>query len=397
MGSRAFERDVTGTGRPTVGFLFNGGDHQMLHMAPVAAELARQGTCSITLFVPSPKDGEHLARVLALLDAPLAIRHLPTPSWLKLLAAVYRSERHKVPSLLAGWSLLRVLDVLVTAERTSTILARLPGQAPMLIHIPHGAGDRARGFEKRIRLFDHVIVAGPKDRDRMLAERLVTPESCSVSGYVKLSTMLRLRSAAPAAPLFPNDRPVVLYNPHFETGLSSFRAFGGAVADATRSLSGHNFIIAPHVRLRDSLSGDERARLQGLAVRDRVIVDLGSERSTDMTYTMAADIYVGDVSSQVYEYLHVPKPCVFLNASGGDQTGDANFACWQFGEVVVRPVDVSSAIERAPALHARFAEKQAAGVRDAVGPVDECAAGRAASVIGSLALDRTGRRVAASV
>lgn len=396
MGLPAFERDAVRTGRPQVGFLFIGGPHQMLHMAPVAAELARQGTCSITLFVLSPEDSEYLARVLETLGASLAIKQLPTPGWLKLLAAIRPGERHKVAGLLAGWSMLRDLDVLVAAERTSTVLARLAARRPMLVHIPHGAGDRARGFEKRIRLFDHVIVAGPKDRDRMLAEELVTPETCSVSGYVKLSTMLRLRSVTPPARLFANDRPVVLYNPHFEKGLSSFQAFGEAIANATRSLTDHNFVIAPHVRLRDNLSVDERARLQALAVPDRVIVDLGSERSTDMTYTMAADIYVGDVSSQVYEYLHVPGPCVFLNASGGDRSEDANFACWQFGEVFDRPEDVSSAIGRASARHAEFVGRQVAGVRNAVGPVDERAAERAATVIGSLAGDRMGRRVAAS-
>lgn len=382
--------------RPRVGFLFIGGAHQMLHMAPVAAELARQQTCSITLFVPSREDGEHLARVLALLGAPLAITQLPMPGWLKLLGAVRPADRHKAAGLLAGWSLLRDLDVLVTAERTSTILARLPGQGPMLVHIPHGAGDRARGFEKRIRLFDHVIVAGPKDRDRMLTEELVTPGTCSVSGYVKLSTMLRLRSAAPAPPLFANDRPVVLYNPHFEKGLSSFWTFAEAIAKETGARTDHNFIIAPHVRLRDSLGGGERARLQALAVPDRVIVDLGSEKSTDMTYTLAADIYVGDVSSQVYEYLHAPGPCVFLNSTGGDRTGDPDFAFWRFGEVVDRPDDVPAVIARAPTRHAEFAGAQAAGVRDAVGPVDDCAAERAAGIIASLASEGKSRRATAS-
>lgn len=31
--------------RPIVGFLFIGGEHQMLHTAPVAAELARGDAC----------------------------------------------------------------------------------------------------------------------------------------------------------------------------------------------------------------------------------------------------------------------------------------------------------------------------------------------------------------
>ena len=37
--------------------------------------------------------------------------------------------------------------------------------------------------------------------------------------------------------------------------------------------------------------------------------DPGSPASTDMTYTRAADIYLGDVSSQVYEFIAEPRPC----------------------------------------------------------------------------------------
>ena len=52
------------------------------------------------------------------------------------------------------------------------------------------------------------------------------------------------------------------------------------------------------------------------AVAGRVIVDLDSHRLNDMTYTNAADIYLGDVSSQVYEFSTQPRPCVFINAHG---------------------------------------------------------------------------------
>ena len=32
-----------------------------------------------------------------------------------------------------------------------------------------------------------------------------------------------------------------------------------------------------------------------------------------MTYTKQADIYLGDVSSQVYEFMLKPRPCIFFN------------------------------------------------------------------------------------
>jgi len=361
----------------------------MLHIAPVAAALAGQDACAVRLYVASRQDSLHLARVLQTLDAQLPIDELPTPAWLRGLARVApRLAALKGLRLLSGRQHLQDLDVLVTAERTSTILKRLPGWKPALVHIPHGAGDRARGFERRLRLFDHIIVAGPKDRDRMVADGLVSGERCSVSGYVKLAAVLRMRGQRPAAHLFGNDKPIVLYNPHFTPGLSSWPAFRDALSRATREMTDHNFVIAPHVRFAEKLSPADRRRLTDLEAPGRVIVDLGSERSIDMTYTMAADIYLGDVSSQVYEYLHTPKPCVFLNATGQGRSGNSNFVFWEFGEVIDDPMDVADTIRRARARHPDFSERQIAGVKRAFGTTDGCAVARAAAIVGELASAR---------
>ena len=73
------------------------------------------------------------------------------------------------------------------------------------------------------------------------------------------------------------------------------------------------------------------------ACRSQILIDTGSERCVDMTYTSAADIYVGDVSSQVCEFLETPRPCVFLNAHQIDWQNNPDFAHWHFGDVVDDP------------------------------------------------------------
>ena len=45
-----------------------------------------------------------------------------------------------------------------------------------------------------------------------------------------------------------------------------------------------------------------------------------------MAYTQRADIYLGDVSSQVYEFLLNPRPCVFLNPRRFDWRETATIA-----------------------------------------------------------------------
>src|SRR5690606_21808374 len=123
-------------------------------------------------------------------------------------------------------------------ERTSTLLKRLPGHCPPMIHIPHGAGDRAIGFEKRFSLFDKVLVAGPKDRDRLITQGVVPAERCAVAGPVKVAAMLRMNAAR--KPLFDNGLPVLLYNPHFDRKLSSFDSFARRLVTAVTSENSYN-------------------------------------------------------------------------------------------------------------------------------------------------------------
>lgn len=347
----------------------------------------------VRLIVGSVADRDRVAALMDELGARAPIATLPSLAWLRTLALGRRARvSPKRLQLLAGRRLFDELDLLVTAERTSTFLKHLPDPPP-IVHIPHGAGDRSQGYEKRIRLFDHVIVAGRKDRDRMVEDGLVRPDACSVSGYVKRAAVLRMRERRPAPRLFDDDRPILLYNPHFAPGLGSWPLFGAAFATAIAAMADHNVVLAPHVRLAERLSPAERGAMERLAVPGRVIVDLGSERSCDMSYTLAADLYVGDVSSQVYEFLHTPKPCVFLNATGADQGGNRDFAHWRFGEVVSDPALLSQAVARAPERHPAFEDAQLAGTEAAMGCQGEDAAATAAGIVARLARERrAGRR-----
>ncbi|MDZ7826953.1 MAG: hypothetical protein U5R48_14215 [Gammaproteobacteria bacterium] len=87
-----------------------------------------------------------------------------------------------------------------------------------------------------------------------------------------------------------------------------------------------------------------------------------------MTYTRAADIYVGDVSSQVYEFLVTPRPCVFLSSTPRAWQGNPDFAHWRYGEVCSDPEGAMAAIARARGNRQAFRQTQMDGVADALGP-----------------------------
>lgn len=362
-------------------FLFIGGAHHFLHMAPAAASLSQHDDVAVTAYVAQQEDIAPLSDLLGKLGGEkVRIVPLNIPSYFNMLGKLIPSWSSWKLIRLLWWSgAIRKADAIVTAERTSTILKRLPGHTPPIYHVPHGAGDRAKGFERRISLFDHVLVAGTKDRDRMIAEGLLAPDQVSVTGSIKLSGIRRMHQARPV--FFDNDRPIVLYNPHFDQSLASWdsqaRDLIGRIAQEGR----YNLIIAPHVRLFEAASDAERTPWLALAKTDQILVDLGSERSSDMSYTRAADIYIGDVSSQIYEFLSEPRPAIFVNAHHVSWEDDENYRMWHFGDVIEETDAILPALDRATSQHANYRPIQEEAVTRALGNPNEDAGEKAADTL----------------
>lgn len=77
-----------------------------------------------------------------------------------------------------------------------------------------------------------------------------------------------------------------------------------------------------------------------------------------MSYTMAADIYLGDVSSQLSEFMLKPRPCLFLNPRGTNWKNDANYLSWTLGPVIPGAEELEKGIEEALASHPALLERQ---------------------------------------
>jgi hypothetical protein len=229
----------------------------------------------------------------------------------------------------------------------------------VLVQLDHGAGDGAFGYERRIREFDFVLVAGDKQRTRMLRADIIRHGHFSVVGYPKFEAADALRD--PRWSPFKDDRPVVLYTPHYGVH-GSWEKAGLDVLNAFAGQGEFNLIFAPHIRLFESPEV-RRAwgeRVASLGSSKQIFVDLGSERSIDMTYTELADIYLGDVSSQVYEFLRRPRPCVFLNPHNLDWRSNQDYAHWNFGPVVASAQGIVEAVRSARASHASYRPAQEA-------------------------------------
>lgn len=346
----------------TIGFLLIGGSHHILHLIPPASELAKAPHVKVIIYVRHQSEKIICERVLRDLGLETHdVRVLTANPFLKALSP-------KLSVLFGNIGRLKALDALVVAERTSTILRHWPGKFPIFIHTPHGAGDRAKSYDQRIRHFDHVLVAGDKDKARMIEKQIVRDDNCFVTGYIKPFTVRRLSVELPK--LFPTDQPIVLYNPHFHKTLSSWPEYGSELLEYFAKSQNFNFIVAPHMRLFDRASEASRAHVEAFQKYPNIHIDLGSSRSTDMTYTHLADIYLGDVSSQVYEFLSEPKPCVFIGPETTSWQDNPDYAHWQYGQVCHSQNAVIDALETAFSDHERYKAVQIKGSRAAMGDPD---------------------------
>lgn len=323
-----------------VAFLYNAQNHHVLHSLPIACELSRVSAMAVTILART-QDQLELARRLSLLypDNRLTYEMLDHPAFLPRFSGA--SKWAKRLSLVTNRRRLNAFDALVLPERTSLQLKRFGVTRPRYIHTFHGPSGHDRVADSRLREFDLVLAPSARRLDRIAALTASQPGHSAVIGYSKLDLVRRIGQAD--ASLLRNGRPTILYNPHHWPDKSSWPVMGRDVLEHFRDRADFNLIFAPHVRLFDP-PARYAAEFREFSGFEHLLIDLGSERSIDMTYTLSADIYLGDVSSQVFEFATRPRPCIFLNPRGLAWEQDENFAAWRLGRVVTDLHELDAAL-----------------------------------------------------
>lgn len=352
-----------------IGFLFNHDQrHQIAHSAPIAFELSKQyPQMEVTILASCQTQLDYLRQLARKMPEArcryqsLALRGVL--AWLAPFMDAVMPYR-RVAMLLANRRLFASLDVLVVPEKTSLMLRSLFRLTQLkMIYTSHGAGDRAVGFDNKSDQFDLAFMAGQKIRDRLSRAGLAHEGHYAIIGYPKFD----LHASKPRPQLFDNDRPTVLYNPHFSPSLSSWYRNGLDILEYFYQSKKYNLIFAPHVMLfRKSahIAIDRFSFERPGAIPDRyrncphMLIDTGSEQSIDMTYTLAADLYLGDVSSQVYEFLYQPRPCLFFDAYRTDWHDNENYTHWNAGLVVSDVALLDKTLSQAFITHASYQDWQ---------------------------------------
>lgn len=339
-----------------VAFVYCAQDHHLLHSLPIACELSRNRQFEVQVLARDEGQAA-FARELASYypEHRLAFSALARPPWLQAIA-----RGGPPPKLLTLWANRRRLAgfaALVVPERTTIALKRLGVSRPKYIHTFHGSSGHDRADDPRLKRFDLLLAPSARRLERMAAAGTLRPQRAVVIGYSKFDLVRRMDRAR--TPLFANGRPTVIYNPHHRASTSSWPAIGRAVLDHFAGQSDYNLIFAPHVRLFDRPERRDQGfeRYAGLP---HMLIDLGSHRSIDDTYLSAADIYLGDISSQVFEFLVRPRPCVFLNPRGLTWEDDPDFASWRLGPVVTTIGEMSEALATVPQWREAYRPRQEA-------------------------------------
>jgi hypothetical protein len=357
-----------------VAFLFLGETLLLPHLFPIAEAMAERSDVPIELWVSTSVHEALLSRWIT--KDHIRIRRAPGFRTVPDAASGRNPKLPFKPLMLAGMvpHLLHT-PVAVCAEQTSLWLPTLLPLRTKFVKTAHGAGSMSARGDRRRRTASLTLVPAEGEKEA-LARHGVDPATIHAIGYVKAS----FRQRTPARSLFPDDKPILLYTPHWQKHRSSWPQWGEAIVRMLAGQNRYNVILAPHQRLIET-APEVRRVLAEVADLRHVRCDLDGFAMVDGSYTAAADIYIGDTSSQVVEFLTRRRPCIFLNPSGRAWSDDPSYAQWHCGQVVERLHALLPAIEAAPKLQPGFAARQEAFAKAALGDVSGAAPKRAAKLI----------------
>jgi len=393
-----------------IGFLFNHDQvGQVALRLPMALALARRAPdAKIVVATTHPQLTAEVMRLGEGLVGPrIRLVELGLTRWSsRALAAGLEAVMPATRILLYRDNLdfFRGLDLLVVADKAVLILKTHYGLKHLrIVHARRSAGDRAIGLDRASADFDLILCAGPKVRERLIAEAGVQPDRIAVVGFPTFDA----EPGAGVHPLAEDGRPVVLYNPHVSPGLSSWYPIGRQVLDWFVARDDLQLIFAPHPTLfeRPIVLNTEKLRLERPGplgerhlLAPNIHIDLMGQASTTLAYARRADIYLGDASSQVYEFLARPRPCIFLNPHSLPWRRDPDFAHWRLGRVIEVVGDLRGALAEGRADHDRYYRARQASTLperfDHTGEPHAVRAARALATFAGLAAPALARDVA---
>ncbi|WBL21414.1 CDP-glycerol glycerophosphotransferase family protein [Zunongwangia sp. HRR-M8] len=328
-----------------IAFLFLDEIHHVSHFISVAKELSKNHEVKILTYKNAT---QYLYdRVKTIKAEDVKIEELPTK---RFRAFTDKLKDIKIPRkgfwIKKNLDYLLQFDAVIFTDYFHKYLQKARGEKehPKVIKLNHGIPGRAYAFKAAQSEFDMQVLVGSFQK-KVLSEKNILAKNHAIGGYPKLDVVKEI----PAKRYFENEKPIVLYNPHFDAEFSSWDKFGVDILKYFSQQNTYNLIFAPHLHLFQQKKGNRNIDEIPQEIYDsgNIYIDLGSSDSVDMQYTRVADLYLGDVSSQVYEFILNPRPCLFLNPSAIHYDNKFDYRFWQSGPVIENLEDFTSALKMA--------------------------------------------------
>ena len=325
-----------------VGFLALNPPSHLFHVAPIAFELSKKDNVSVTIYYSTDENLALLNKISGYYPGnSCEFIFLQTSLFHRLLRLFKKRPHPRVRNVIThNLSVLLNHHALVMTDKH--MLEYKTPDGPQCICAYHGAGDRQTAFTSRYNDFDLLLVPGHAKWERMLRSGIDVENKGKIVGYPKFDPPV---STAVAEKIFTGDKPIVIYVPHFNPNETSWYGWGLDILEYFYRSTDFDLIFAPHIML--FAKGRPDLPEKYFEARN-ILIDVDGIRLSDMSYIKAADIYLGDVSSQVYEFIgYKTRPCVFLNTHNASWQGNENYRMWLNGAVVDRKEDLDSAVRTA--------------------------------------------------
>ncbi len=325
-----------------IAFLFLDEIHHIYHFISIAVELSKNNEVHI---LTHTGDDSFLQDSLKMLHGEkVIIDKLPTSAF---RAFTDKLKGRKLPRK-GFWIkknqeyILNYFDAIIFSDYFHQyFLKARKDRNTRFIFLDHGAPGRAYSYHKDLLDFDFHLLYGKFQYDSLKKLNILN-KNHKITGYPKLDAL----SGVITKSIFTNQKVTVLYNPHFSPPFSSWHYIGLEILEFFYHSKEYNLIFAPHINLFNKVGGDDLSSIpEKYFTAENIHIDLGSEKSVNMTYVNEADIYLGDVSSQVFEFITTPRPCIFLNPDKVDYKEDLNYRFWKCGEVINTSKELDSALK----------------------------------------------------
>lgn len=338
-----------------VAFIYFDDLHHINHFVGVAAELSKYESIQVDILT-YPNEHKYLKSLLLLLDGFNINIVEVYPNRIRRILDKLKKRKRPSPLFLTKHNkkTMSSYDILVFTDFKTTYFNKK--QKTKFIYLSHGSGDRAYGYNiQKLEAFDLLLLAGKKIVERALKEGL-KDANYKIVGYPKFDIALLENKDVG---FFKNDNKTILYNPHNARELSSWYKHGIEILEFFYKHKEYNLIFAPHINLFNDKNYLKKELLDAKYFKaENIHMDTGSEKSSNMSYTLAADVYIGDVSSQIYEFIYTSKPCLFINSHEVAWRGDSNYLHWNLGLVLPNIQELEKHLKNIEVEHEPFKKIQ---------------------------------------